>query len=741
MSGDEKGRRAARSTAAGAVREMRQIAAAHGIQSVYVDGQKKRRAASPDAVLAVLSALGFDASSMDALRACHQQRVSEAEQQICEPVIVCWRGASALHAEHEGNRPAFAVQAGAVRGQAIECELVEEGGRQHSWVVNADELARDAEASRRAGGGGDCLRVVGPAPVETGIHRLRLKAGEREAHATVLCAPHLCYGAVSKGARRIGAFLPLYAAQSARNWGVGDLRDLEALMDWAHSAGCSLFGTLPMLAGFLDEPFEPSPYSPISRVVFNELFLDLNELPPHAMNGADGNPIESGAFQEAIRGLREAPRVSYADAWQRKRAALAGLSVAAFEDGAARDSIERFARESPIVADYARFRGAIRKLGATWPNWGDAARRGELRNEDVDESERRLFLYAQWRLRGQFDKIAGDASGAELYLDLPIGVHGEGFDTWRYQDLFVSGIEVGVPPDALSAEGQRWGFPPVSPLASRRAGHAWFVEALDSHLSICGSLRLDHVAGLHRTFWIPEGMSGADGVYLQHPDEEYYAILSILSHRHEATIVGENLGTVPREVNRALKRHNVMSMDIAQFRLGAKAADPLPHPASDQMVALNTHDMPTFTAYWNGEDIDLLSRLGLLKESAVDGRRVERRQRCERVVDALSAKGYLDAGVHEETAVLDALLEYMAGFEGGILLVNLEDLWLERAPQNVPGIKDDELNWRRKAAWSLERIVEDGSLQSRLQSLVGNGSKDVSAVEPVGAVAQGAADG
>jgi 4-alpha-glucanotransferase len=203
----------------------------------------------------------------------------------------------------------------------------------------------------------------------------------------------------------------------------------------------------------------------------------------------------------------------------------------------------------------------------------------------------------------------------ELYLDMPLGAHGDGYDVWRYRELFALGASGGAPPDPVFTQGQDWGFAPVHPQRSRERGHAYLRAYLRHHLRHAGMLRIDHVMGLHRLYWVPRGQPASQGAYVTYPAEEVYAMLSIESHRHQAVIVGEDLGTVPPEVSRSLKRHAVGGMFVAQYEF-CLPPKPVLRPVPRNVVAsLNTHDMPPFHAYWRGLDIEDRRALGLIKRS------------------------------------------------------------------------------------------------------------------------------
>jgi 4-alpha-glucanotransferase len=492
-------------------------------------------------------------------------------------------------------------------------------------------------------------------------------------------------------------FAPVYGLHSKRGEGAGDLADLESLIDWIDELGGQVVSTLPLLSTFLDKPFEPSPYSPISRMFWNEFYVDPARSPEY--------PIEIARRKRAVN-----PLVDYRRLMVHKRRILEAMAQSLLsQSGRRRDQFEKFKQTNPAVEDYARFRAVTDRQEKGWRTWSPRLRRGEIRPGDFDADTLHYHLYAQWLIQEQMEHLSvrTKRSGCLLYLDLPAGLHADGYDTWKHQDLFVKGMSVGAPPDPMFTSGQDWSFPPMNPEAMRTSGHAYTIAMIRNHLRFARLLRIDHVMGLHRLFWIPEGMPGTQGLYVRYPFEEVYAVLSVESHRLDAGIVGENLGLVPPEVNEALTRHNIRQLYIVQAELSEDSPKkPLRRPNADVVASLNTHDMAPFESFVTGKDID--DRLSL---KFLD-RKTAEKERKTRARLRKSLRRFL-----KRRNVFQGCIEFLGRSKASVVLVNLEDLWNETQPQNVPATTKERPNWRRRLRYSIEQMRDSRHIQKALHRL------------------------
>jgi 4-alpha-glucanotransferase len=269
-------------------------------------------------------------------------------------------------------------------------------------------------------------------------------------------------------------------------------------------------------------------------------------------------------------------------------------------------------------------------------------------------------------------------------------VHGASYDVWRHREVFATGVSVGAPPDAFFRAGQDWGFPPIHPERVRDDGYAYPIACLRQLLRPASGIRIDHVMGLHRLYWIPDGMPATAGAYVRARAEEWYAILTLESIRAGAIVVGEDLGTVPAEVRRAMARHDVHRTYVVQYEV--RADEPaLPDPPPRSIAAVNTHDMVPWAAWIRGDDIDLAVELGVAEPGEVPTARARREDAVAQLRHMVRERGLAaDAG---DDALLEAVLTFLAASEAAVVIATLEDLWGARTPQNVPGTTDRG-NWR-----------------------------------------------
>jgi 4-alpha-glucanotransferase len=370
------------------------------------------------------------------------------------------------------------------------------------------------------------------------------------------------------------------------------------------------------------------------------------------------------------------------------------------------------------VEDYAAFRAAGERRRTSWWSWDDRPRGGDLQEGDYDPEAREYHLYVQWLADAQVRRLADRArgKGPGLYLDLPLGVNPDSYDVWRDRASFALGVSAGAPPDVFFTKGQEWGFPPLHPDNIRADGYRYLRDCLHHHLRYAGMLRIDHMMGLHRFFWVPQGLGPKQGVYVRYPAEELYAVYCLESNRHQTVMVGEDLGTVPNNVRPTMASHNIHRLYVGQFEMQPNWECALNPPAEGAVASLNTHDTPTFAGFWRGIDIEECQAMGLFDEAGARSEQQRRSAIRDAVIGYLRRRGLLgrDADI---PAVLRACLEHIARGPVQVVLATIEDLWQATEPQNVPGTWHEKPNWRRKALHPLEAFDHVPGLRDTLLAL------------------------
>lgn len=680
------------------------LAELQGIQLAYEDVDGERVEADAESLLAVLRALGVAIDDpADAGREIARVRRSRWGRPL-EPVVAGFGGylrVALRLAEHRAV------------GEAG-MHLTLEGGEVHTWKV---DLARAERLGAEEVGGERYVALGLPVTdLPYGYHRLAVDVDGARHETLLIVAPHRAWQ--GQRGREWGALVPLYALRTDRDRGIGDLTDLSELAAWLDELGGSVVGTLPLLPVFLgdeNEPFDPSPYSPVSRLFWNELYLDLSRSP---------ELDRSGRASELLATSHRAHDGRYVDYEQVASAhgrALRALSDTYFADpGDRRGDLERLIERRPEVERYALFRGAVARYGARWWEWPEPQRDGDLDLGNVDLAAARHHLYAQLLADQQVAELSDELrrAGQHPYLDLPVGTRRDGFDVFEHRDAFAIDADTGAPPDTIFTGGQNWRIPPLHPRGQREDGYRYLREVLRHNLELADDLRIDHVMGLHRLFWIPSDVDARDGVYVRYPAHELYAVLNLESHRHRSRIVGENLGTVPKEVEDALRDRGTARMFVLQYQLHPDGEPVLPDVPGDVVASVNTHDMPPFAAWWRGLDADDSVDLGLMDEVEANETRAGRARLVGRLGTVLAAQGRLaPSGTEDPAEVHAALLEWLGETDAPVVLANLEDLWLEDEPQNTPGTDTERPNWRRRTALRLDAFRQRRDVTGPLRRL------------------------
>ncbi|MBX3285751.1 MAG: 4-alpha-glucanotransferase, partial [Actinobacteria bacterium] len=504
---------------------------------------------------------------------------------------------------------------------------------------------------------------AGAAEVPLGYHEHVDREGVR---CALIVAPPACH---LPEERSWGWAVQLYAARSEASWGIGDLGDLARLARWSARSGAGFLLANPLGANAPSGPQQPSPYFPGTRRFRSPLYLDVGAVP---QRGTAADLVDQvGAVGRALSGRRTIDRD---EVWALKRRALE--AIWASEDPDAR--FERWlAVQGPSLHRFAAWCAVADRHGPDWRRWSDDASRQVDQAgppERTVSDAQRFHAWLQWLLEGQ---LAEAGRHLTLVQDLPIGVDPGGFDAWEWQDLLALDVSVGAPPDELNRAGQDWGLPPFLPGRLREAGYQPFAESIRSAMLPGGGLRIDHVMGLFRLWWIPPGRGPEAGAYVHYPFDDLLAVVALESHRAGAVVVGEDLGTVEEEVRRALIDQAVLSYRLLWF----EDDEPERWPVRS-MAAVTTHDLPTVAGLWSGSDLAEQRALGLHpNEESTSAMRAD-----------LADAGDLTAGSSTVEAVR-AAHGLLARAPSLLVAATLDDALAVAERPNVPGADGDRPNW------------------------------------------------
>ncbi|MGE0549978.1 MAG: 4-alpha-glucanotransferase [Kofleriaceae bacterium] len=653
---------------------LRELARACGLEVEYTSWRGQPVAASDDAVLEVLAAMagdfGFSIRRPDDVPSAITAVARERWNEVVPPVVIGWDGAIvvplSLPATSDGD---------------WELSVTTEAGR----VVERRGRVSDLDAEpHETPIGPFCLRRAAIQIDELGYVSVRWRVGSGRGESLGICAPSRAWRP-SPGGSRWGAFAPVYGLANESTGAAGDLSTLRQLMAQVERRGGRWLATLPILAALLDEPCHFSPYAPVSRHYWNELYLDLQALAGD--HPVAKPPVAGGA------------RIDYRAQYRWRRDVLDPIAQQIAGDPERWVEIEQWAT-SHGVFDYAAFRAIGEQVREAWPGWPAPWRsnvpvvetRGDAIALGAEPSRVVSHVVAQWAMQRQLEALDGNVG---LYLDLPVGVGRDAYDVWRHRHLFLTTLAAGAPPDALFLGGQNWGLPPLSPLALRRDRYRYFIRCVRHHMSVAKMLRIDHVMGLFRLYCVPAGRPATDGVYVTYRAEELLAILTLESVRASCALVGEDLGTVPDYVRPAMAEHGLYRIHVGQWALPWRVGDAPALSPPDAVASLNTHDTATFAGWWRGADIEDRRDLGLITPDQESLERMDRstaRTALLAHVDSLRS----DPALGElERAMIGATADLAQG-PADIVLVALDDLVLDPVPHNVPGTTEQRPNWQRR---------------------------------------------
>jgi 4-alpha-glucanotransferase len=675
----------------------------NGVQQQFWDIFGRPHITSPETNRAILTALGFDCASEDALARSLAERDRTEWLRLLPPVLVVSESAP------------IEVPVRAPAGLAgLDLEIVTEPGQKHRVWLDLANLP--AVKNTQIDGKPYTERLAGIA--------LKLPLGYHDARAgdcamRLIVTPDAAY--LPESGKCAGLGVALYGLRSKRNWGCGDFRDLKDLIGWAAPALDAAFIALNPLHTIPNRrPYNISPYLPNSIFYRNFLYLDVESVP-----GFDSirERFEDAKTVAETESLRAAPFVEYEQVAALKRRAL-DLIFEASPPG--EDCRSWIAGEGELLRLFATWCALDEHLHAAnpdlwvWPDWPEEYRDPESPavKRFAREHEREILFHGwlQWLVDRQIAAVQQHAREAGmsigLYHDLALATDRCGSDLWAHRASFVAGCRVGAPPDDFSPAGQDWSFPPPDSRHHREDGYRLYAESIRKTLRHGGALRIDHVMRLFRLYWIPAGHDATRGAYVRERNEDLVRILALESVRSRALVVGEDLGTVEPEVRKTLARFGILSYRLLYFerdRERFKRPDEYPAQA---LASSTTHDLPTIAGFWTANDVESRMKAGMIDRPAYEAQKASRARDKQSLLDALFAaellpKDYPRAAdaIPELTGKLHyAIAGFLASTPCLLWLVNQEDMTKEPAQQNLPGTTVEYPNWSRKMLWSIEDL-------------------------------------
>ncbi|WP_406176840.1 4-alpha-glucanotransferase [Streptomyces canus] len=671
--------------------ELSRLAESYGVATSYQPSPDRTVAASATAVTLALAALGVDAGDPAAALAARERELGE---RLLPPTVVCW----------SGSPPAFVAD-------------LPEGTR----LRIATEQGETRSAADR---------------LPPGVHRLTATApdGRTDDAHLIVAPPRL----PAPPGRSYGLLVQLYSLLSHRSWGMGDLGDLAELTSWAGRAlGAGFVQVNPLHAAVPGAPADPSPYRPSSRRFPDPVHLRIEDIPEYVQVA---DPDRLRALRERAERLREAvldkgALIDRDAVWELKREALELVREVPLGPGRRAAYADYLAEGGEALEDHATWCALAEVHGSDWSRWpaglrdprsAETARaRGELMDR-VDFHSRLAWL-TESQL-GAAQRVAREAGmPVGVVHDLAVGVHPEGADAWAQQAYFAAGMSVGAPPDAFNARGQDWGLPPWRPDRLAESGYAPYRQLLRALFRYAGALRIDHVMGLFRLWWVPQGRPPTEGTYVRYDAEAMLAVLVLEASRAGAVVIGEDLGTVEPGVREVLRERGVLGTSVLWFERDWEGdGRPLPPERwrADCLATATTHDLPSTASRLTGEHVELRDSLGLLTRP-LDEERAEASADAGEWLELLARLGLLHgtgggADPSSEEAQIQAVHRFLLNTPARMVGIWLPDTVGDRRPQNLPGTWDQYPNWRLPIADGEGRVVtlEDLAASPRLHALV-----------------------
>ena len=658
-----------------------------GVACAYHDWTGNFLTVDPNSVIAVLAALGVQAGTETECAASLSELDRRHWSRPLPPTIVARSGVETgfwVHVTH---------------GDPAQVWIRLEDGTVRTGVRQAENFTPPFPLDDRLVGEATFLL---PADLPLGYHRIHLRSGKSESDTALIVTPAWLGLPTRMGARRSwGLATQLYSVRSKGSWGFGDLADLADLAVWAgshHHAGFVL--TNPLHAASPVPPMEPSPYLPTSRRFVNPLYLRVEAVPEFASLPKRGR---INKLRRQTQSRAHSSEVVDRDAiWAAKRTALK-LVYGVTRSAGRQLAFEAYKqREGSALDNFAIWCALAEKHGGNWRDWPQALRHPanpEVADFAVKHQRSVDFhRWLQWQLDEQLATAQSRAVDVGMPLgimaDLAVGVHPNGADAWALQDVLAPGVTAGAPPDEFNQLGQDWSQPPWRPDRLEELGYQPFRTLIQAVLRHAGGVRIDHIIGLFRLWWIPDGAPPTAGTYVRYNHDAMIGIVALEAHRAGAVVVGEDLGTVEPWARDYLRERGLLGTSILWFEIDAGSRGPLPaeHWRELCLSSVTTHDLPPTPGYLEGDHVRLRDELGLLTRP-VEDELTDHHTEQQAWIAELRRTGVLDADVDEEALTI-ALHRYLCRTPSRLLALALTDAVGERRTQNQPGTTDEYPNWR-----------------------------------------------
>ncbi len=678
------------------------LAAAAGIAAEWWDIAGRRHVVTAETKRALLDAMRLGVESTEDAHARLAELADARERRRLPAAIVT----------HSGVAIDVPIATGdATRVDRMVLRLARDGGSEEVLATAVDALP--ARRVTAVDGRIVTQRILALPPLPVGCHTLALD-DYPDTTCRVLVAPERCFcpAELRGGARRFGLAAHLYALTRPGDQGIGDFTTLSGIGAETARAGGAVVGVNPLHALYAEDRERASPYHPSDRRFLDPIYIDVLRVAELATSRKARALLD--ANDAAIAALAASASVDYAAVWRVKREVLQAC-FATFERRPAGDprvvefeqfvragatSLRRFATFEAIAAFHPRL---------PWPRWPSGLQRPDAPGVAAfarhNRARVRFAMYLQWLADRQLADAAALARAKGLaiglYRDLAIGAAADGAEAWATPEGLARGASIGAPPDPFSTAGQVWGLPPPIPRSLTATAYAGFRDLVAANMRHAGALRIDHVMGLTRLFWIPDGAPAVDGTYVRYPLEDLIGVLAQESHRARCLVVGEDLGTVPEGFRERMAAADILSYRVVWFERDDGAFhDPSRYPAQ-AATCVATHDLPTIAGWWSGVDIDEKRALGRINENEVVQERVERVAAKAALATAIADAGVaspasVDPARAHDAAITAAIHGFACATPSALVLFQADDLAGETTAQNLPGTDRERPNWRRK---------------------------------------------